>query len=171
MCHMEWYWAFVEMLAGNIVKESRACINNGLPFEPHQNHICVFNHLCVANLALQDSIVCPYIWKSLFFVTYIKAVPFLFSKNRGVLMTTFLAVWRSATLRLSVITNSRYRVPGAWFSANLRGTSLGTVRNITQTSHFRFTSKSPIPASFTVVSFELAMAWMNTFINTSLTTE
>lgn len=42
----------VEMLAGYIIKESRAHFNNGLPFEPHQNHICVFNHLCFAKLAL-----------------------------------------------------------------------------------------------------------------------
>lgn len=71
----------VEMLAGNIVKEGRTHFNNGLPFEPHQNHICVFNDLCVAKQALQDTIVCLYIRKCLFFVTYIKAVQFFFSKT------------------------------------------------------------------------------------------
>lgn len=60
--------------------------------------------------------------------------------------------------------------PRAWFSANLTGTSLGTVHLITQASHFRFTSKSPISASpwkknyFRVLRFELAMAWMKPFI-------
>lgn len=88
----------VVMLAGNIVKESRAHFNNGLPFEPHQNHNCVFNHLWVAKLALQDSTECPYIRKCQLFCD--KAVPFFFSKNRGVLMTTFLVVWSSAMLRL-----------------------------------------------------------------------
>lgn len=73
----------VEMLAGNIVKESRTHFNNGLPFEPHQNHICVFNHLCVAKLALQDSIVCPYIRKGLPFKAYIKAAPFFLKKTRS----------------------------------------------------------------------------------------
>lgn len=92
------------MLAGNIATESRAHFNNGLPFEPHQNHIHVFNQLCVAKLALQDGIVCLYIKKSVLFMTYIKVALFFFSKNWGVLMTTFLAMWHSAMLRLCVIT-------------------------------------------------------------------
>lgn len=62
-------------------------------------------------------------------------------------MTPLLVVWHGAMLRRSVITKSRYNVPGARFPANLTGTSLGTVHGITQASHFRFTSKSPIPAS------------------------
>lgn len=72
---------FVEMLAGNIVKESRAHFNNGLLFEPHQNHIHVFNHSCVAKLALQGDIVCLYIKKTQLFMTYIKVTVFFLSIN------------------------------------------------------------------------------------------
>lgn len=78
----------VDMLAGNIVKESRVRFNNGLPCEPHQNHIYVFNRLCVAKLALQESIVCLYIRKA--FVTYIKTVPLFFPKKPRTFNDNFL---------------------------------------------------------------------------------
>lgn len=91
----------VEMLAGNIVKESRTHFNNGLPFEPHQNHICVFNDLCVAKQTLQDTIVSIYQKMPVCFLwPTSKQCNSSSQKHWGVLMTTFLAMWHRATLRL-----------------------------------------------------------------------
>lgn len=98
-----------------------------------------------------------------FFVAHFKASTFSYSKNRPVSIKTFFIVWRNAMLRFSVIINSRYRVPGACFSSNLTGTSLGTVWHITSflfLIHIKVTlpyfSKNMFFFSYFVFSFFLS---------------
>lgn len=161
---MEWHWVSLWKCWQEILSKKAGLVLT-MPYHlSHIKTISVFSIICVLPSWHFRTALYVYLQKVFFFFffTYIKAVPLFFSKNQGVLMTTSLVVWCSAMLRLSVITHSRYRVPGAQFSANHAGTSLGTVHNITQAPHFRFTSKSPIPASFPVVGFELAMTWMKT---------
>lgn len=89
------------MLAANTVKESSFFKNNGLPDE-HQNnvfYICIFKHLLIVKLALENIAQCQYISTCLPLLTYIKAMLF-FPKNRDILMTTLLPMWTGAMLKM-----------------------------------------------------------------------
>ena len=81
------YGRVLGVFCGNVGRKSsqrnRACFNNGSPFEPHQNHICVFNHRYVAKLALQGGSVCLYFMKSLLFCDLNQSTPTRLQKVRS----------------------------------------------------------------------------------------
>lgn len=156
----------VVMLAGTIVKESRADFNNGLPFEPHQNQNCVFNHLRVAKLALQDSAECPHIRKmSAFFSDLHQSGAILLLQKPRSFNDNYLGCVEQCHVE-TLITNSRYKFQGIGFLAisqaplwALCAISHRLLISDSYQSHQSLVlKKKKKKKSFAVVRFELATA-------------
>lgn len=161
------------MLAGNIVQESRAHFNNGLPFEPHQT-ISVFSiiyglpswHFRTALKVYTRENVC-------FFVTYIKAAPSVLYQKPRRFNDNFLACVERCHVE-TLITNSRYKFQGSvlWQShRHLSGHWAPYHTGFSFQIHIKVPGSQKRRNISLCRDFELATAWMETLIRNIFTTE